>query len=50
MEMEIPVLPISEQEEMIISYNKELSIYKATKSEAENRWDNIKNKIYKELI
>lgn len=50
MEMEIPIIPISEQEKMINSYNDELSIYKTTISQAEGRWGNVKNSIYNKLI
>jgi hypothetical protein len=50
MEMEMPIVSISEQEEMIKSYNEELGIYKTTIREAENRWSNIKSDIYKHLI
>lgn len=50
MEMEIPLIPITEQTEMIKSYNEELSIYKTTITEAENRWSNTKNNLYNKLI
>lgn len=50
MEMEIPLLPLSEQQKMIKIYNEELSIYKATVGEAENRWKKTKNNIYDKLI
>lgn len=50
MEMEMPIVSISEQEEMIKSYNEELGRYKATIWEAENRWGSIKNNIYKQLL
>ena len=49
MEMEIPLIPISEQKKMIEKYNNELSIYKKTISEAESRWETIKNSLYNKL-
>ena len=50
MEMEIPILPMSEQQEMIDRYRDELSIYKATISEAQSRWQNTQNSLYNKLI
>jgi len=50
MEMEIPLIPISEQQEMINQYNEELSIYKKAISQAESRWGNTKNSLYNKLI
>jgi len=50
MEMEIPLLPISKQQEMIDKYNEELSIYKDTIKKAENRWLQVKDSIYNHLI
>jgi len=49
MEMEIPLIPISEQQEIIEKYNAEFSIYKKTIREAESRWGNIKNSLYQKL-
>lgn len=49
MEMEIPMIPISEQKEMIDQYHDELSIYKTSISEAETRWTNIKDSLYSKL-
>ncbi|MHB8276809.1 MAG: restriction endonuclease subunit S [Candidatus Humimicrobiaceae bacterium] len=49
MEMEIPLIPISEQREIINKYNVELSIYKSTIKEAESGWATIKNSIYNKL-
>jgi len=49
MEMEIPLITISEQQEMIDKYNTEFSIYKRTIREAESRWGNIKNSLYQKL-
>lgn len=50
MEMEIPLIPMSEQQEMIDKYNNELSIYNKTISEAESRWGNIKDSLYHQFI
>lgn len=50
MEMEIPIIPISEQEDMIEQYHNELSIYKKTIDQAENRWTNVKDNLYNKLI
>jgi len=50
MEMEIPILPMSEQQEMIDRYRDELSIYKANISEAQTRWQNMQNSLYNKLI
>jgi restriction endonuclease S subunit len=50
MEMEIPIIPIHEQQDMIQQYDQELSIYKKAVSEAETRWDNTKNTLYNKLI
>lgn len=49
MEMEIPIIPISKQEEMIEQYQKELSNYKKSIKEAESRWTKVKNVLYKKL-
>ncbi len=50
MEMEIPLLPLSKQEEMIVKYHEELNIYKNTVRQAENRWVQIKAGIYNDLV
>lgn len=50
MEVEIPLLPISQQQEMINKYNGEINIYKETIQKAENRWSQIKDSIYNHLI
>lgn len=50
MEMEIPLLSMSKQQEMIDQYNEELNVYKETVKKAETRWLNIKENIYNELI
>ncbi len=49
MEMELPIIQISDQKEIIDQYCDELSIYKKTISEAETRWTNIKNNLYNKL-
>lgn len=49
MEMEIPLLSMDEQIKIIEKYNEELSLYKDAARKAENRWNNIKNNIYKKL-
>lgn len=48
-EMEIPLIPLSEQRELINKYNDEFAIYKSTISEAESRWAAIKNSLYNKL-
>lgn len=50
MEMEIPVLPVSKQQEMIDKYNEELTVYKNTVKQAESRWAQVKDNIYNQLI
>lgn len=50
MEMEIPLIPISKQEEIIKQYNEELKIYQESIKNAESRWSNIKNNVYQQLI
>lgn len=50
MEMEIPVLPVSKQQEMIDRYNEELVVYKNTIKQAESRWAQVKDSIYNQLI
>lgn len=50
MEMEIPLLSISKQEEIIDQYNKEFNVYKEVIKKAESRWSHIKDNIYNELI
>lgn len=49
MEMEIPLIPISEQNEMIANYHHELSIYKKAINQAELRWTTIKDSLYNKL-
>lgn len=50
MEMEIPLLPIQEQQEIITQYKKEFSKYKDTISQTQNRWDKIKSDLYDKLL
>ncbi len=50
MEMEIPLLPITEQQEMIDRYRDELRIYKAAISEAQTRWQDTQNSLYNKFI
>jgi hypothetical protein len=50
MEMDIPVIPMREQQEMIDRYRDELSIYKATISEAQSRWQNTQNSLYNKFV
>lgn len=50
MEMEIPLVPKAKQEAMIKQYNDEFKIYKETVKKAEEKWSNIKENIYNELI
>ncbi|MGD9676993.1 MAG: restriction endonuclease subunit S [Vulcanibacillus sp.] len=49
MEMEIPLLSISEQQEIIDQYNNEFKIYKKAISESQNRWATIRNNLYNKL-
>jgi restriction endonuclease S subunit len=49
-EMEIPLLPIAKQEVIIQQYQIEFEAYKETIKKAENRWSNIKDGLYDELI
>lgn len=48
-EMEIPIIPIEEQEVFIDKYNKEFKVYKDTVRKADKRWSMIKNEIYGKL-
>jgi hypothetical protein len=50
MEMEIPLMPISEQQQIINQYTAEFIIYKTTVREAEQRWGNVKSNLYNKLI
>ncbi len=46
MEIEIPLIPVSEQQEMVKKYNHELDVYKKSIKEAESRWATIKDSLY----
>ena len=50
MEMEIPLLSINKQLELINQYNEEFEIYKEAVKKAENRWMDIKDNLYDELL
>jgi restriction endonuclease S subunit len=50
MEMEIPIIPIHEQQEMIRQYDQELKLYKKVINEAETRWETTKHTLYNKLI
>lgn len=50
MEMEIPIIPMHEQQDIVQQYDQELSIYKKAVSEAEIRWESTKNVLYNKLI
>lgn len=50
MEMEIPIIPLREQQEMINEYKAEFNRYKGTIGEAERRWENTKQNLYNKLI
>ena len=50
MEMEIPFLPIYEQQKMIETYCQEFKTYKEAINLAESRWSNIKMNIYNNLL
>ncbi len=50
MEMEIPLLPIAKQEAIIHQYRVEFATYKETIKKAEDRWSNIRDGIYDELV
>lgn len=49
-EMEIPLLPEDKQELIVKEYLHELTRYTELIKKAEKRWDNIKNKIYEEIL
>ena len=50
MEMEIPLLPIYEQQKMIETYRQEFKTYKEAINIAESRWENVKKDIYDNLL
>ena len=49
MEMELPLVPLAEQQNMIRQYKEELGLYKKSISQAESRWGTIKNSLYNKL-
>jgi restriction endonuclease S subunit len=49
-EMEIPLLPDSRQQEIILQHENEFSSYKETINQAENRWVEVKTILYNKLI
>lgn len=49
MEIEIPIVPMSQQLDIVEEYRKEFLLYKETVAKAENRWQEIKNKLYQKL-
>ena len=50
MEMEIPLLALEQQHELIKIYNEELNHYKNVVQQATTKWQNVKNKLYNQLI
>lgn len=50
MEMEIPILKLEKQQQIIKLYKEELELYNNAIKEAKNKWNNITNQIYNELI
>lgn len=50
MEMEIPLLALEQQHELIKIYNEELNHYKNVVQQAATKWQNVKNKLYNQLI
>lgn len=50
MEMEIPLLPFAEQQEIINHYQVELEMYQEAIKMAETRWSNIKESIYNQFM
>jgi hypothetical protein len=50
MEMEIPLLPFAEQQEIINHYQVELEMYQEAIKMAETRWSNIKDSIYNQFM
>lgn len=49
-EMEIPLLELEEQEKLVNEYREELKLYRTTVKRARERWDRIREEIYKQLI
>ena len=50
MEMEVPLLPLSRQQQIIDQYQSEWSLYEKTLREAQSRWEQSKEKIYRATI
>jgi restriction endonuclease S subunit len=50
MEMEIPTLPLEKQREMVELYRTEREAYKGKIQQAENTWNNVKERLYSQLI
>ncbi|MEN6463452.1 MAG: restriction endonuclease subunit S [Syntrophomonas sp.] len=49
MELEIPLLPISQQMAIVEKYEKELQLYKETLNKAERRWQEKRDNLYQKL-
>ena len=49
MEIEIPIVPMTQQLELTQEHERECQIYKETVEKAEIRWQDIKNKLYEKL-
>lgn len=49
MEIEIPLIPLSEQEEMVKEYQQELDVYKKSIREARSRWTSVRDSLYNKL-
>lgn len=49
MEIEIPIVPMSQQLELTREHKKEFQIYNESIAKAEVRWQDIKNKLYEKL-
>lgn len=49
MELEISIIPMSQQLDMVEKYKKEFQLYKETVIQAEKRWQDIRNKLYEKL-
>ncbi len=50
MEMEIPLLPPSKQQQIVAKYQAEQDIYRQAVRQAADRWSQIKDSIYNELV
>lgn len=47
--MEIPLLPLAEQEELAEEYERELDIYQKAVEAAKTRWKNTVNKLQRRI-